>query len=104
MSSKFLSKFSKLRLFIGSGVVLLVCACGRPATENECREILRTAAMLELKARLGNQELIESELKSIEASMEKTMLEKCVGKRITEDKLGCIRQAKSSEELFGRCF
>jgi hypothetical protein len=104
MSTKLLSKFEKLRLATAASLVLLVCACGRPATEQECREILRTAALLELQARLGNQQLIEAELRAIETSMEATMMEKCVGKRITEEKLSCIRQAKASEELFGKCF
>jgi len=101
MSTKFLSKVVKLRLLIGA---TLLVGCGRPASEGECREILRTAARLELKAHLGNDQLIDAELKSIESSMQATMMEKCVGKRITEEKLGCIRQAKTSEELFGKCF
>ncbi len=101
MSTKLLSKVAKLRLLI---VVAPLAGCGRPASESECREILRTAARLELKAHLGNEQLIDAELKSIEASMQTTMMEKCVGKRITEEKLECIRQAKTSEELFGKCF
>ena len=101
MSTKFLSKVAKLGLLIG---VAALAACGRPASESECREILRTAARLELKAHLGNAQLIDAELKSIENSMQATMMEKCVGKRITEDKLSCIRQAKTSEELFSKCF
>jgi hypothetical protein len=101
MRTKFLSKFAQLRLVLA---IALLTGCGRPASEGECREILRTAARLELKAHLGNEQLIDAELKSIEASMQTTMMEKCVGKRITEEKLECIRQAKTSEELFGKCF
>ena len=102
--TKLLSKSPTLRLLTVLGLALLAGACGRPATERECRDILRSAALLELKERLGNEQLIEAELKVIEASMEEAMLEKCVGKRITEDKLACIRAAKTSDALFGECF
>jgi hypothetical protein len=79
-------------------------ACGRPATEKECQEILRRAARLELQERLGNRELIESEVEEIAKTMREPMMEKCVGKRITESVLHCIRQAKTADELFGDCF
>ncbi len=103
MAPKFLPKIQVLLLTI-SLLVPFLAACGRPATEAECREILRSAALLELKERLGNEQLIEEELQAIEKSMEQPMMEKCVGKRITEDKLACIRAAKTSDELFGECF
>lgn len=85
-------------------VLLLVVGCGRPATETECQEILRTAAKLELKDRLGNESLIESELKEVEKSMREPMMKKCVGKRITESALQCVRKAKTADELFEECF
>lgn len=92
-------KFSTLALSAA-----LAWGCGRPATEQECQEILRQAAELELRERLGNDELIESEVKAIEASMHESMMQKCVGKRITEGALACIRQAKTVDQLFGECF
>lgn len=104
MNTKILSKSRYFRP-VGLAVLLaLTSACGRPATEAECRDILKSAALLELKAHLGNQELIATELKAIETAMEGPMMEKCVGKRISEEKLTCIRGAKSSEQLFGECF
>jgi len=96
------------RSFALSSSALLVLffsvACGRPATESECQEILRTAAKLELKDRLGNESLIESELKEIEKSMREPMMKKCVGKRITESALACVRKAKTADQLFEDCF
>jgi hypothetical protein len=104
MSSILLPKSLVLQFGLAASLTGLVLGCGRPATEKECRDILRTAALLELKERLGNEQLIEEELKGIESSMEGAMMEKCVGKRITEDKLTCIRGAKTSDQLFGECF
>lgn len=85
-------------------IVFGAIGCGRPATEAECQEILRIAAQLELKGRLGSEQLIESEIKEIEKNMREPMMQKCVGKRITDDALGCIRAAKTADELFGECF
>src|SRR5690606_8969646 len=80
------------------GALLMMClvvtpGCGRPATEAECREILRRTAELELKDRLNDPALIQAELKEIEDSMHDPMLEKCVGKRITEGAMTCVREA-----------
>jgi hypothetical protein len=98
-------KFSLKAKFVTLAVFLpLVGACGRPATEKECTEILRRTAELEMKQRLGDKNLIESELAEIEKSMRPQMMKKCVGKRITESALACVRAAKTSEELSQECF
>lgn|SRR5690606_27107544 len=85
-------------------VALCVGACGRPATEGECLEILRRTAELEMKGRLGDAQLIDAEVRAIEDSMKPQMMKKCVGKRITDDALECVRSAKSTDELFEDCF
>lgn len=90
--------------FVSVLCALVLLACGRPATEEECREILRAAAELELRERIEDTpELIAQELASIEESMKGPMMDKCVGKRITEKSLACVRSAKTSDELFGEC-
>lgn len=79
-------------------------ACGHPATEEECREIMRRTAELELGARLTDGNLIQGELAQIEQSMQEPMMKKCVGKRITAAALQCVREAKTSDELSNECF
>ena len=93
-----------VKFLVLPALVFGVVGCGRPATEAECQEILRIAAQLELKGKLGSEKLIESEIKEIEKSMREPMMEKCVGKRITDGALACIRAAKDADELFGECF
>ena len=89
----------------GAGLAATTLACGHPATEGECREILRAAARLELKSRLDDsKELIDQETAALEASMKGPMMDKCVGKRITDSALACVRAAKTADELFGECF
>lgn len=93
-----------VKFFVLPTLVLGAVGCGRPATEAECQEILRIAAQLELKGKLGSEQLIESEIKEIEKNMREPMMKKCVGKRITDGALTCIRGAKTADELFGECF
>lgn len=99
MSLRNLPRFS-LALMICLGSV----GCGRPATEAECKEILRRTAELELSERLGDKDLVSTELSAIEQSMREPMMKKCVGKRITESVLACVRSAKTSEQLSKECF
>lgn len=90
-------------LFFGVSSLGLV-GCGRPATEDDCTLILRRAARLELESRLENsQSLVESEIKQIEESMRSQMMKQCVGKRITESALTCVKHAKTSKQLFDEC-
>lgn len=85
--------------------LLMLGACGRPATEEECLRILRKAARVELTGRLDkNEELISKELAEIEKAMKPAMEKKCVGKRISDDTLRCVERATTKEELFGECF
>jgi hypothetical protein len=98
-------KISALAKFV-TVLVLSSCvgACGRPATEQECREILRRTAELEMQGRLGSKQLIETEIAAIEGSMKEQMMKKCVGKRITEGAMACVRSAKTADELAQECF
>lgn len=83
---------------------LCLTGCGRPATEGECRIILRRAAELQLKGQLDvSREVVQAELDAIEASMKDAMMQKCVGKRITDGALACVKAAKSSKELLDEC-
>lgn len=91
-------------LFIVAIGSLCLAACGRPASEAECREILRKSAELELSERLGSREMISAEVDAIEEEMEAKMMEKCVGKRITDGTIACIRQAQAADQLFKDCF
>jgi hypothetical protein len=95
---------SPLAKFLVILAALFFAACGRPATEAECKEILHRTAALEMKGRLGNKDLIEQEITVIAESMREQMMKKCVGKRITDDALKCVRSAKTAEELAEECF
>lgn len=105
------TRFSWVRPVFVGGVrwLALVCllsavGCGRPATEEECRVILRRAAELQLKGQLDvSSDVVKAELDAIEASMKEAMMQKCVGKRITDGALACVKRAQSSKQLLDEC-
>lgn len=85
--------------------LLLVCAagCGRPATRAECDEIVARIAELELRAR-GLTGDNTDEVKATKDALEKTTLRDCVGRRISDKAMGCVRSAKSTQQIVNECF
>lgn len=101
------SRWCKRHSWAVCGIIALgMVACGRPATEAECEQILERTARLELQERLGSADpkLVEAEVQSTKQALQKSMMEKCVGKRITDGALECVRNAKTSQELAEDCF
>lgn len=85
--------------------LLILCAvgCGRPATREECDEIVGRIAELELRARglTGNN---ADEVKATKDALEKTTLRDCVGRRISDKAMSCVRSAKTTQQIVGECF
>jgi len=87
----------------------LLCGCGHPATEADCELIAVRIAELELRAQ-SITDPAEIQRKKNETlglggvgNSRKELLEGCVGRRITEKALACVRQAKTSEEITSQC-
>lgn len=85
-----------------AGAACLVAACGRPATEKECDEIVVRIAELELKAR-GRSDSA-AEVKETREALRKTSLRDCVGRRISDEAMACVRSAKSADQIVKECF
>jgi len=79
-----------------------VSACGRPATLEECNEIVRRIVELELAARGGAGQSPEV-VRETTAALEKTTLDQCVGRRIDDEAMKCVRAAKTAEGVV-KCF
>lgn len=98
------ARFSVLAVL---GAALLISGCGRPATDAECREILSRIVELELRAQdITDPREIEKRRAELETSIaagKSGPYEGCVGKRITEGQLRCVREAKSSGEITNEC-
>ncbi|MSP24514.1 MAG: hypothetical protein EXR75_04985 [Myxococcales bacterium] len=76
--------------------------CGHAASEAECEEIFRRSAEIQLKsdgvsdaAEIAGHVANARDAKGIEQRRE------CVGKRITDEAMACVRIAESSSNLDG---
>lgn len=87
-------------LLLCSGLLL---ACGRPATEKECDEIVTRIAELELRAR-GAAGSDADEVRATREALRKTTLKECVGRRISDDAMTCVRTATTSAQIVDECF
>lgn len=91
--------------FLGSGILLLLVAgCGHPATEKECEEIVERVARLELEQAHTAAEAMNSEIALAKESFKKDMRQRCIGRRVTQEAMNCVRSAKSSEQIEKECF
>lgn len=81
------------------------CACGRPATVQECEEIANRVAVLEFEAAAKSTTPPKPEqVQVIRARVHDAMMKGCVGKRITERALKCVRHAKTADAIQKDCF
>ncbi|HWA74135.1 MAG TPA: hypothetical protein VG937_17450 [Polyangiaceae bacterium] len=83
--------------------LLFVAGCGRPATQQECEEIVVRVTELELKAR-GIAGSDAQEVQETKEALRKTTMRDCVGRRISDKAMACVRGAKTAQQLVGECF
>ncbi len=80
-------------------------ACGRPATIQECEEIANRVAVLEFEAAAKSTAPPKPEqVQVIRARVRDAMMKGCVGKRITQRAMQCVRQAKTADAIQKDCF
>jgi hypothetical protein len=84
----------------------LLLACGHPATEKECQEIADRVAKLELQASPAGQDpdTAKDQLERTRNWVKEGQLKACVGRRITDRAMQCVRAAKKAEEITDGCF
>ena len=93
----------------GFSVVLVIFAatamgCGHPATERECEEIVERIAILELGGLDAGKNVVADEVQNAKESFRKEMQRKCVGRRITNAAMECVRKATASRQIEDECF
>lgn len=78
--------------------------CGDPATEAQCQELAQHIARLQLESRGIDSAEITRRLTQAESDPEyKKTMEGCVGKRITQARIDCVKNAKTPEEVKNQC-
>ncbi len=96
---------SKMRVAIAALPFLLLVGCGRPATVSECEEIATRVATLEFTAGSKTPQAVNAaQLATVQARVKDTMKRSCVGKRLTNGAMTCVRSAKTATEIRERCF
>ena len=85
---------------------LLTCGlgCGHPATDKECQEIVERIATLELASGNLDSKSVGAQVDETKKALAPNTLKDCVGKRITERAMQCVRSAKSSQQIVDDCF
>lgn len=89
------------------GVVLLggaigAVGCGHPASREECEEIFRRSAEIELKSlNVTDPEEVRRRTSEAQEARGEELLQQCVGRRITDRAMRCVREAQTQEELDG---
>jgi hypothetical protein len=78
---------------------LALTGCGRKATREDCDAVVDKNVELQLKA-LGVVEpgTVAKRRDEMRASM-KDDIDKCVGKRVTDSMISCVKNAESTEKI-----
>jgi hypothetical protein len=95
------------RVSVALGALALVClACGHPASVKECEEIADRVTELELKSSpVGRDpDTAKEQLERTRSWVKESQLKSCVGRRITESAMQCVRAAKQAQDITDRCF
>lgn len=88
---------------LGLWLILMASACGRKATVEDCEQIVRRIAELELTGVVPREEL-GAEVEQAQQNFRERALADCVGRRITERSLDCVANAKTPEAVIDECF
>lgn len=88
------------------GLMFLAVGCGHSASAKECEEIADRVTELELAASPAGRDpdTAKEQLERTRSWVKESQLKSCVGRRITEAAMACVRTAKKSTEITDRCF
>jgi hypothetical protein len=80
--------------------------CGHPATVQECEEIAERVTQLELQSSPAGRDpdTAKEQLERTRNWVKESQLKSCVGRRITEGAMKCVRAAKKAQEITDSCF
>lgn len=83
---------------------LALAGCGHPASPAECEVIMDRVIELKLKEQHVTDPAKVSERKTeAKARLRDEMLKQCVGRKVTDSAMACIRAAQSEEDIEKKC-
>jgi hypothetical protein len=78
----------------------LLAGCGHPASKQECQEIFDRSAAIELELqKVTDPAVVQERIERARVDRGEELLRQCIGRRITDRAMRCVREAKSSKEL-----
>ena len=85
--------------FGGLGALPVLVGCGRKATREDCEVVVDKNVELQLKA-LGvtDPAIVGKRRDEMRAAM-KDDIDKCVGKRVTDGMMTCVRNAETADKI-----
>jgi small lipoprotein (TIGR04454 family) len=89
------------RVLLVAVLAFALAACGRKATEADCQLIVDRSVELQMKEMAkGEPEAIAKRQAQLRTELESQMKD-CVGRRISDQMMTCVKGAQSSEALEG---
>jgi len=88
-----------LSLLAIAAFALLLAGCGRKATKEDCEAVVDKNVELQLKA-LGvtDTAIVSKRRDEMRASM-RDDIDKCIGKRVTDSMMACVKSAETAEKI-----
>ena len=92
------------RFVLAALFAALVAGCGHAATEQECQEIVDKVVELESKEQgVTDPAAVAKRKEETRKSIGEQMMPRCVGKKIRDSAMACVRNAKSFDEIDNVC-
>ena len=77
-------------------------ACGKPATKEQCEAIFARSAEISLRERgVTEPKAMAERVAEVRAAQGEALMAQCVGKRVTDGQMQCIRSAQTKAALEG---
>ncbi len=79
---------------------VLFAGCGHPASREECTVIFDRSAELELRAqRVTDPAMVEERVAAVRSARGDELIGKCVGRRITDRAMTCVKASQTDDEM-----
>ena len=86
-------------------VACFACACGRPASAEQCEHIVARITELELKdLKITDPKEVSSRVELTKQQLRDRVMSQCTGKRITKAALHCVETAETADQIVHKCF
>ncbi len=85
---------------LGGALVVVLVGCGRKATEADCMVIVDQMVVVKMKKKNNTDPAAVTKLQNeLRDEAKGEVMDNCVGKRISDGALDCIKKAETEEEI-----